>query len=260
MSQTIPGPHPPTHPLGTTRSSVRRDHALIAPDSHVEAPLPGWTLTQGVILISPAMGSRFSQYLAKMEKGAVAGPPLAGMERFVYVLEGALHLEAEGEDIRLSAGGYAFLPAGLPHLLDALEPSRINVFERRYCPVARIDVPTMVIGREQDVKGEPFLGDPDARLKTLLPDTPAYDLAVNLFTFQPGAALPFVEVHIMEHGLLMTAGQGIYRLGESWYPVAAGDAIWMAPYCPQWFAAHGKTPASYLYYKNVHRDPLQAGG
>ncbi len=28
-----------------------------------------------------------------------------------------------------------------------------------------------------------------------------------------------------------------------------GDVIWMAPYCPQWFAAVGEEPAGYIYYK-----------
>ena len=37
-------------------------------------------------------------------------------------------------------------------------------------------------------------------------------------TYQPGAALPMVEIHVMEHGLLMLAGGGIYRLGDHWYP------------------------------------------
>ena len=36
-----------------------------------------------------------------------------------------------------------------------------------------------------------------------------------------------VEIHVMEHGLLMLEGGGIYRLGDSWYPVEAGDFIWM---------------------------------
>jgi (S)-ureidoglycine aminohydrolase len=63
----------------------------------------------------------------------------------------------------------------------------------------------------------------------------------------------------MEHGLLMLEGQGVYRLGESWYPVQAGDCIWMGPYCAQWFVASGKRPARYLYYKDVNRDPTEAG-
>ena len=64
------------------------------------------------------------------------------------------------------------------------------------------------------------------------------------------------EIHYMEHGLLMLEGGGIYRLGEHWYPVTAGDFIWMAPYCPQWFGALGKTPAKYLIYKDWNRYPV----
>ena len=60
----------------------------------------------------------------------------------------------------------------------------------------------------------------------------------------------------MEHGLLMLEGGGIYRLGDAWYPVAAGDFIWMAPFCPQWFGALGKQPAKYLIYKDW-RPPLR---
>jgi (S)-ureidoglycine aminohydrolase len=110
-----------------------------------------------------------------------------------------------------------------------------------------------VVGRENQISGQPYLGDEDALLKILLPDHPSFDMAVNLFTYQPGACLPFVETHIMEHGLLMLDGQGIYRLEDRWYPVTAGDCIWMAPYCPQWFTAMGKSPARYLYYKDVNR-------
>jgi (S)-ureidoglycine aminohydrolase len=53
----------------------------------------------------------------------------------------------------------------------------------------------------------------------------------------------------------MLAGQGVYRLADSWYPVQEGDVIWMASYCPQWFVAMGKEPARYLYYKDVNRIP-----
>ena len=41
-----------------------------------------------------------------------------------------------------------------------------------------------------------------------------------------------------------------------WYPVTAGDFIWMAPYCPQWFGAIGKQPAKYLIYKDFNRHTL----
>ena len=59
----------------------------------------------------------------------------------------------------------------------------------------------------------------------------------------------------MEHGMLILEGAGVYKLGDDWHPVLAGDALWLAPYCPQWFVAMGKTPARYIYYKDVNRTP-----
>ena len=52
-------------------------------------------------------------------------------------------------------------------------------------------------------------------MRLLIPEGPRFDFAVNTMTFQPGATLPMVEMHVMEHGLLMLAGGGIYRLGET---------------------------------------------
>jgi len=134
--------------------------------------------------------------------------------------------------------------------------SRLMIFQKEYEPLPGFAKPQPLVGHERDVKGQPFLDNEDARLQVLLPDNPVFDMAVNIFTYQPGATLPFVETHIMEHGLVMLRGQGIYRLDADWHPVQAGDVIWMAPYCPQWFVAMGKTPASYLYYKDVNRDPM----
>jgi (S)-ureidoglycine aminohydrolase len=247
------------NPLGTTRSRVHRDHALITPESFVRSPLPGWNRSEGIILIAPAMGARFTQYLALMEPEGTAGAALPGVERVVYLLDGQVVLQTDGGRERiLTAGGYAYLPPDADHRLRAASASRLNVFEKPYAPIPGVPAPPRLLaGQEQDVEGVPFLGDPDALLKTLLPLEPGFDLAVNVFTFRPGAALPLVEVHVMEHGLLMLAGQGVYRLGDAWYPVREGDAIWMAPFCPQWFVAMGKEPARYLYYKDVHRDPLE---
>jgi (S)-ureidoglycine aminohydrolase len=243
--------------FGHSRSRLARDHALIEPASFVSTNLPGWERTQGVILIAPAMGARFTQYLATMEPGGTSAPAPPGIERFIYVLEGSATVQSTGDTERtIQTGGYAFFPAGDQSTFRPEAPCRIHVFERRY--VARLghSAPRRIVGQERDVEGVPFLGDPSARLQVLLPDEPAYDMAVNIFRFQPGATLPFVEVHVMEHGLLMLAGQGVYRLSDCWYPVRAGDVIWMAPFCPQWFVSMGKEPAAYLYYKDVNRDPL----
>jgi (S)-ureidoglycine aminohydrolase len=106
------------------------------------------------------------------------------------------------------------------------------------------------------VEPRPLLGDPALRVTTLIPEAPELDLAVNLMTFDPGAALPFTETHVMEHGLLVLEGTFVYRLGDAWYPVRAGDAVWMGPFCPQWACAYGPERAEYLIYKDWNRDPL----
>ena len=245
-------------PFGTSRSRVRDDHALICPDSFVPAPLPGWVGAKCVVLVSPPMGARFVQYLALMDPGATAAPATSGVERVLFVLEGSVTLFlANDENHHLGPGAYAFVSADDAGSLRAAGSSRLCVFEKVYEPFAGVDPPRTYVGHERDVDGAPFLGDPDALLQVLLPDDPAFDLAVNVFTFRPGATLPMVEVHVMEHGLLMLEGQGVYRLADSWYPVRAGDAIWMAPYCPQWFVAMGRGPARYLYYKDVNRYPMR---
>jgi (S)-ureidoglycine aminohydrolase len=241
--------------LGSARSRICKDHALLTPESFVRSTLPGWENTEIVVVVSPQMGARFMQYLAYMGAGAVAGPAAADYERVIYVLDGEVTIEPSHKS--LSAGGYAYFPPHSETRVRAQRPSRMNVFEKRYVPLAACAPPRLLWGQEQDVEGVPFQGDPDALLKTFLPLDPAFDLAVNLFTFRPGAALPLVEVHVMEHGLLMLDGQGVYRLADSWYPVQQGDVIWMAPYCPQWFVAMGKSPARYLYYKDVNRGPLE---
>jgi (S)-ureidoglycine aminohydrolase len=243
---------------GTTRSCFRRSHALIAPDSFVSSELPGWRQSRGIILIGPTMGAKFTQYLAQMEPDGVAAPPPPQVERVIYVLEGELAFTSAGESKRaLGPGSFVYCPPDCEVAIRALEPTRLNVFEKSYRRLAGTEAPPLIVGDSRDVPGEPFLGDLDARLQVLLPTDGRFDLAVNLFTFQPGAALPLVEMHIMEHGLLMLDGQGIYRLGDDWYPVKQGDVIWMAPFCPQWFGALGKKPASYLYYKDVNRDPME---
>jgi (S)-ureidoglycine aminohydrolase len=238
------------HPLGYTRTVVRRSHALIAPDSQVISSLPGWKDTRGVVLISPAIGARFTQYYALLDKSSLSGGAAAGVQRLIYVIEG----DAEIDGADLAAGAYAYFPPDHPHRISTPSAAKLLVFEKRYESVEALAAPPVVMNHESEMQQTPFMGDDAAQLKLLLPDTPAFDMAVNIFTYQPGAMLPQVECHVMEHGLVMLAGMGVYRLDDHWYPVQAGDAIWMAAYCPQWFIAGGKTPARYIYYKDINRD------
>jgi (S)-ureidoglycine aminohydrolase len=245
-------------PFGQTRTRIAARHALIASDGHVRSRVPGITGATTIIVINGAMGAQFAQLLVTFDVDGRAIFAANEIETCGFVETGGAVLEIEGEKTaRCSVGGFFFAPAGRAwSIREPKAGTRVTLFQKKYVAVSNSVMPRAIIGNAAKVKGEPFLGDPDARLQVLLPDEPGMDLAMNVFTYQPGATLPFVETHVMEHGLSMLTGQGVYRLEESWYPVTAGDAIWMAPYCPQWFVAMGKTPASYLYYKDVNRTAL----
>jgi (S)-ureidoglycine aminohydrolase len=227
---------------------------LIAQDGLVPSDLPGWQNATAYVVISPAMGSRVLQLHIDLAAGGSGVGETGENELFIYALSGAFSFGTGGGD--LEAGGYVYLPPGTRyHIAERGGAASLLIFEKKYEPLIGSAAPAIVSGNERDIAGAPFLGDPSAMLQVLLPQELGFDMAVNIFKYAPGATLPFVETHVMEHGLLMLAGEGIYRLEDSWYPVRAGDAIWMAPYCPQWFVATGKAPASYIYYKDVNRWP-----
>ncbi len=239
---------------GNTRTFVGARHALISPDSHVPSVVAGVENATVVVLISPAMGAAFTQLLVTFNQGGRVFLPADENERFLFIASGGLQVTACGKLCELVEGGYAYVPAAQSlELTEAKAGTIVNFFIKKYIPQPGTPEPAFVAGREQEIVSQPFLGDEAARLQVLLPETLSFDLAVNIFNYQPGAHLPFVETHIMEHGLLMLNGRGVYRLEDAWYPVAAGDCIWMAPYCPQWFVAMGKSPTRYLYYKDVNR-------
>lgn len=242
------------HNLGQTRSSQQRNHLLQSPDTFVRTALPGMTRCAAIVHAGPALGARFTQYTAEFDSGGELAT--TQVQRFLYVLEGHLNLECDRKRSELATRGYAYIPQGLPHRVLASTASRAAIIERPYQTVASIPPPQMIVSSEDAVSSHPLGDDPSVQVKCLLPDTMSFDFAMNTMVYQPGASLSMVEIHVMEHGLLMLEGSGIYRLGDSWYPVAAADFIWMAPWCPQWFAAIGKTPAKYLIYKDWNRHPL----
>jgi (S)-ureidoglycine aminohydrolase len=207
-----------------------------------------------IVHVSPALGARFTEYTAEFEAGGELGSTSA--QRFIFVIDGDVKLEADNKSTELSARGYAFLPEGLKHRIVATKTSHVAVIEKPYQALASVAPPQLIISNEDAVSSHPLGDDPSLQVKCLLPDEMNFDFAVNTMVYQPGAALSMVEMHIMEHGLIMLQGGGIYRLGNSWYPVTTGDFIWMGPWCPQWFGAIGKVPAKYLIYKDWNRHPL----
>lgn len=242
---------------GNTRTRVAPDHAFITPDTFVRAPLPGWSNTACVVHIAPEIGSRFKMYTAEMAEGGAGQMMLLDIQRVAYVLEGEVRLEVGGIAHTLGEGSYAYVPANTPHTLTAQRASRVLVIDKPYMALVGANVPDVVVGHEPSLPYTHLAGDPALQVRTMLPDNFNFDMAFNSMSFDLGAHLPFVETHVMEHGLIFVQGGGVYRLSDSWYTVQAGDVIWMASFCPQWFGALGKSPAKYLIYKDVNRHSLE---
>ncbi|WP_293912081.1 (S)-ureidoglycine aminohydrolase [Deinococcus sp.] len=250
--------------LDQTRSALHASHAVFTPDTFVRTSLIGWPGSAVVIHLSPVigLGARFMQFSVQMPAGGAATPPPPGVQRFVFVLEGELEVNLADEVRTLGPSDYVYLPVGTRYHLSSAAEAHLAVFEKPYQAVSGADLPPVWWGNERQLPGDAFEGDPDLIARKLLPDDLRFDFMMSTMSFSPGATLPYTEIHYMEHGLLMLEGQGLYKLQDVYYPVAAGDVIWMGAHCPQWYGALGKTPTKYLLYKDMNRHPLGllAGG
>ncbi len=239
-----------------SRARTGGRYALLPLEGYPASRLPGWEGCGVRVLASPALGAGFVQMLIDLPAGG--GGMFAardGVETFHYILDGrGMSQNGRDHEIPLRAGHYGLTPPGQMVRLDAEQAMRVLILRKRYEPTADHPEVTAFYGDVRGVGAEEWGGNPSSRLQTLLPDEPAFDLAMNIFTFDPGAGLPVVETHVMEHGLLFLTGRGLYYLDGEWMEVKRDDFIWMGPYCPQSFVATGPTPSRYIYYKNVNRD------
>ncbi len=224
--------------------------------NRVEHHLPDFNAVEAQVLATPQLGARFVEHeLLLAPGGGTSRPRDEEFEQFLYVLEGELQLElAGGKKHRMPRGGFAWLPAHLAYQFKnaGSDGARAVWIRRRYETVQGLPVPDAIVAHESDVEAKPV----DTYLeKHLTPyEQPGFDMGINLQIFDPGVYFSFVEAHVLEHGLYMLAGRGLYWLNHDFLEVEKDDFIYMAPYCPQFYYATGWEPSAYLLYKDVNRD------
>ncbi len=223
--------------------------------NRVLSTLPGLDGVDAQVLATPQCGARFVEHeLLIHANGRTAKAIDDGLEHFVFVLEGGLELQLGEAKHALVSGGYAWIPAGQAYSLRnrTEETSRVLWLRRRYQAGDSLKVPGAIVANERDV---PALPEDTYVEQHLIPyEQVGFDMGFNLLNFDPGIYFGAVEMHIMEHGLYMLAGRGIYWLNGEYHEVQADDFIYMAPYCPQFFYATGWERGRYLLYKDVNRD------
>jgi (S)-ureidoglycine aminohydrolase len=232
---------------------------MIFPRSNrVEHHLPHFEGVLAQVLATPQLGAKFIEHELLIEaNGGTTKPRDEEFEQFFFVLEGELQFELEGKSHQMVQGGFCWLPPNRPYRFvnkgEAL--CRAIWIRRRYEVVDGIAVPEPIFAHESDVPAYPT----DTYMEQHL--TPyeqlGFDMGINLQTFDPGVYFSFVEAHVMEHGLYMVAGRGLYWLNHDLIEVQKDDFIYMAPFCPQFFYATGWEKSAYLLYKDVNRDYVQ---
>jgi (S)-ureidoglycine aminohydrolase len=229
----------------------------------VTSRLPLWDNTRAWILARPMTGfaETFAQYAMEVAPGGGSDrpEPEPGAEAALFVLDGEMTLSIGRQDHGLSAGGFAYVPPETDWRVrnTADQPVRFMWIRKAYEPVSGLPYPDPIVTQEQEVQS---VAMPDtegawATTRFVDPDDLRHDMHVNIVTFAPGGVIPFMETHVMEHGLYVLEGKGVYRLNDRWVEVEAGDFIWLRAFCPQACYAGGPGRLRYLLYKDVNRHP-----
>lgn len=227
----------------------------------VTSLLPFWQGTRVWVIARPMSGfaETFSQYIMEVQPGGGSDRPELDPEAqgVLFVVKGTATLRLNGRSYRLKPGGYAYLP---PSSGWALHNSNKEVLcfhwiRKAYDRVEGIDRPDVLVTNENQITPTP-MPDTDGRWATtrfVEPDDLRHDMHVNIVTFEPGGVIPFLETHVMEHGLYVLEGKAVYNLNNDWVEVEAGDFIWLRAFCPQACYAGGPGRFRYLLYKDVNR-------
>lgn len=267
---TPQGGLPPQTQIMTGRAVFTEAYAVIPKgvmSDIVTSSLPFWDKTRLWILARPLSGfaETFSHYIMDVAPGGGSEKPEAdaGAEGAFFVVAGELTIRLAGKDHRLTAGSFAFIPAGAAWSArnDGESHAKFHWLRKLYEPVDGLGRPDPVIVHEKEIAASAMPGTNGAWATTRFMD-PAdlrHDMHVTIVTFQPGGLIPFEETHVMEHGLYVLEGKAVYKLNRDWVEVEAGDYMWLRAFCPQACYAGGPGPFRYLLYKDVNRHPNLRG-
>ncbi|MEO1920239.1 MAG: bifunctional allantoicase/(S)-ureidoglycine aminohydrolase [Paracoccaceae bacterium] len=229
----------------------------------VTSNLPFWHKTRAWIIARPMSGfaETFAQYLVEVSPGGGSDlpEPDADAEAVLFVVSGTLELQLDGTTHTLDKGGYAFIPPRAKWSVKntSTAVTTFHWIRKSYETVEGIDLPEAFVTNDNDLTPTAMPDTNGAWSTTRFAD-PAdmrHDMHVNIVTFKPGALIPFMETHVMEHGLYVLQGKAAYKLNNDWVEVEAGDFMWLRAFCPQACYAAGTEDFRYLLYKDVNRHP-----
>ncbi|MEL7459815.1 MAG: bifunctional allantoicase/(S)-ureidoglycine aminohydrolase [Pseudomonadota bacterium] len=255
---------PPQSQLLSRRAVFTSSYAVIPKrvmTDIVTTRFPNWTGQRAWVVARPMTGfaETFAEQIVELQPGGGSDHPEPDRraEAVIFVTSGHLELSLSGQPFRLEPGSYAYIAPGVAWTIwnTAQENASFAWIRKRYNGVAGIEPPNSFVTREQDVPISPM---PQSNgtwgtQRFVMDDDLAHDMHVNIVTFEPGGVIAFAETHVMEHGIYIIEGKGVYRLNTDWVEVEAGDFVWLRAFCPQACYAGGPGRFRYLLYKDVNR-------
>lgn len=223
--------------------------------------LPHWEKTISWILSRPLTGfsETFSHYIMEVEPGGGSEfpEPDKEVESVIFVTHGSCTISIDSNSHWMGPGSYGYLPSNCRWTLrsDGEENCVFHWIRKRYEVVNDFPAPEPFFKNETEIIPQ-VMPHTEGRWSTtrfVEPDDLRHDMHVNIVNFEPGATIPFLETHVMEHGLYILEGKAAYRLNQDWVEVEAGDYIWLRAFCPQACYAGGPNRFRYLLYKDVNR-------
>jgi len=243
----------------STRAVIKQgSYAVIPPEGLVNNVIPGIEGCRISIVASPKMGASFVQYVVTAEKGGRTTRTFAadaGVESFLYCLDGTGTVTVGGETRACKEGFYAFAPEGVGVDFENTGENemRILLYKQRYIPAEGCQ-PHVVFGNVNDIDYRIYDGMENVLIKDLLPIDIGFDMNMHILSFKPGGCHPFVETHVQEHGAYVLEGEGAYLLGDDWRMIKKGDFVWFGPFTQQGSYGVGRVNFTYIYSKDCNRD------
>src|SRR6185503_10466137 len=104
-----------------TRSVVKSNHAVIAPDGYINSNVPGWTNCTVNVIINEAMGANLCQTLVTAGKECRLVGSTKESQIFFYIIKGKAKAIVSGEIKVLNAGQFAYVPIGKAYRLENIK-------------------------------------------------------------------------------------------------------------------------------------------
>jgi (S)-ureidoglycine aminohydrolase len=261
---TPTGGLPPQTDLLTDRAVFTEAYAVIPKGTLRDITtsfLPGWNKMRMWVIARPLSGfaETFSHYITEVAYGGGSKTPEtdSSAQAVLFVVSGHAELTIGDQTHLLFPGSYAYLPAGCDWTFanDHDAPCTFHWIRKAYVAAPGLAAPEPFVTQASDAPVIEMEGTNGAWSTTrfVSPFDLSHDMHVNIVNFQPGGVIPFMETHVMEHGLYVLEGKAVYRLNTDWVEVEAGDYMWLRAFCPQACYAGGPGPFRYLLYKDVNR-------